>query len=51
MPRDVHVVRSLSKAFDENAVKAVEQYRFKPAEHLGKPVPVALSVEVKFQLF
>jgi len=51
MPREVHVVRSLSNAFDENAVKAVEQYRFSPAEHLGKSVPVALSVEVKFQLF
>jgi TonB family protein len=51
LPREVHVVRSLSKAFDENAVKAVEQYRFKPAEHRGKPVSVGLSVEVNFQLF
>lgn len=51
MPREVHVVHSLSKEFDENAVKAVEQYRFSPAEHMGKPVAVALSVEVKFQLF
>ncbi len=50
-PRKVHVVRSLSKDFDANAIKSVEQYRFSPAEHLGKPVSVALSVEVNFQMF
>ena len=50
-PRDVHVVRSLSPDFDEEAVKAVQQYRFKPAMKAGEPVAVTLKVEVHFQRF
>ena len=50
-PRKVHVVRSLSKAFDKSAVTAVKQYRFKPGTHLGRPVPVDLLVDVNFQKF
>ena len=48
---DVHVKRSLRPDFDANAIKAVEQYRFKPAMRSGEPVAVALSVEVHFQKF
>jgi protein TonB len=36
---------------DDNAIKAVQQYRFKPAMEGGKPVPVELNVEVNFQIF
>ena len=46
---DVHVVRSLRKEFDANAMKAVEQYKFKPALRFGKPVAVAVNVEVNFK--
>ena len=48
---DVHVKRSLRPDFDENAIKTVEQYRFKPARRLGEPVAVALTVEVNYQRF
>jgi TonB family protein len=48
---DVHVKRSLRPDFDANAIKAVEQYRFKPATRSGKPVAVALTIEVNFQRF
>lgn len=48
---DVHVKRSLRPDFDASAIKAVEQYRFKPAVRAGEPVAVALNVEVHFQKF
>ncbi len=49
--RDVHVKRSLRPDFDAKAIKAVEQYRFKPAMRAGKPVAVALNIEVDFRRF
>src|SRR5580698_8991761 len=50
MPQDLHVVRSLEPTLDENAVKAVRQYRFKPAMKDGKvPVPVMVTIEVDFR--
>jgi TonB family protein len=48
-PQQVHVARSLGPAFDENAVQAVEQYRFKPAILKGKLVPVKVCIEVNFR--
>lgn len=51
MPQNVHVVRSLEPTLDENAVKSVRQYRFKPAMENGKvPVPVMITIEVDFRL-
>ncbi|ADV81526.1 TonB family protein [Terriglobus saanensis] len=51
MPTDVHVAKSLNPDFDANAIKAVQQWRFSPARRSGKPVAVALNVEVNFQKF
>jgi len=51
MPRDVHIIRSLRPDFDANAIKAVEKYRFTPANRHGKPVAVALRVEVNFKTY
>jgi TonB family protein len=52
-PRQVHVIRSLSDGFDQNAVRAVEQYRFSPAmlqsESASKPVAVEVHIEVNFR--
>jgi periplasmic protein TonB len=50
-PLHVHVVQGVGLGLDEKAVEAVRQYRFKPATKDGKPVKVALSVEVNFQIF
>jgi len=47
-PKQLVVVRHLGDAFDKNAVDAIEQYRFKPAISLGKPVPVQVNIEVNF---
>jgi len=49
--RDVHVTRSLDKRLDQNAIDAVEQWKFKPAVKDGKPVAVRTSVEVDFRLY
>jgi TonB family protein len=50
-PTDVHVVRPLGMGLDKNAVKAVKNFRFKPAIFEGKPVPVKINVEVNFRLY
>lgn len=50
-PEQVYIVKSLGPEFDKNAVAAVEQYRFRPALHNGKPVPVKVNVEVDFRRY
>ena len=47
---DVKVSRSLGYGLDEEAVKAVQKWRFEPAKRKGKPVPVQINVEVNFRL-
>jgi TonB family protein len=46
----VRVARGIGFGLDERAVAAVLQWKFKPAHMNGKPVPVALNVEVSFNL-
>lgn len=48
---DIKVARSLGMGMDENAVKAVQKWKFKPSEYEGKPVPVQINVEVNFRLY
>jgi len=48
-PQQVHVARSLGAAFDENAVKALNQYRFEPARSKGKPAPAKICIEILFR--
>ena len=61
-PQDIRVEKSIgeglkpklkkiAEGLDQNAVKAVAQYRFKPAEYQGKPVPVHLKIEIQFQIY
>ena len=50
-PRDVHVVRTLGMGLDQNAVRSVKKYRFKPAMIEGKPVPVKINIEVNFRVY
>ena len=47
-PRNVQISRSYNADFDAEAVKAVQQYRFRPAMKGGKPVAVAISIEEDF---
>jgi TonB family protein len=61
-PQDVRVLRSQGEGvskklrptalgLDENAVKAVKEYRFEPAEFKGKPVPVETTVEISYHIY
>ena len=51
MPRDIHVTQPVGKGLDENAIKAIQQYRFEPAKLDGKPVPVEIRIEVRFRIW
>ena len=46
---DVRVLRG-PEVFHQAAIDAVSQYRFKPAEHNGKPVAVWMTQPVSFRL-
>ncbi len=48
---DVHVIRSVDKRLDQNAINAAKQYKFSPAMKDGKPVAVRMSVQVEFRLY
>jgi protein TonB len=50
--RDIRVARSLDGAFglDGEAIACVRQWRFRPGMRLGKPVAVAVTIEVAFNL-
>lgn len=50
VPRNVQVVSGLGLGLDEEAIKAVQQWSFKPGTKDGQPVPVAANVEVNFRL-
>ena len=51
-PHNPRIMRHLGMGLDENAIKAIMQYKFKPAMKDGKtPVPVKISVEVNFRIF
>jgi periplasmic protein TonB len=48
----VNLVRSLDGRFglDDEAISAVRRWRFEPARHSGKAVPVRVGVELSFNL-
>ncbi|HEX5482213.1 MAG TPA: energy transducer TonB [Terriglobia bacterium] len=48
---DARVVKPLGLGLDEEAVKTIQTWKFKPAERNGTPVPVRILVEVTFRLF
>jgi len=49
--RNVQVAKHLGMGLDEEAVKTVSTWRFKPALRQGVAVPVQVEVEVSFRLF
>jgi TonB family protein len=48
IPHDIVVTKSLGYGLDENAVAAVQQWKFDPAAEDGKPIPMRITVEVTF---
>lgn len=51
LPTKIHILRPVGLGLDEQAVGAVEKYRFKPAEKDGRPVPVRIAIEVRFHMY
>jgi TonB family protein len=47
---DVTITRSLDDELDQEAIKAVKQWQFKPGTKDGKPVAVAVNIELTFTL-
>jgi len=47
----IRVQKSLGLGLDESAVRAVQNWRFRPAERSNKPVPVYMAIEVNFHLY
>jgi protein TonB len=52
MPSDVHVIRSLDSRYglDQQAIKAAQQWRFKPGMRNGVPVSVIVSIAIDFSI-
>ena len=46
----IHVIRSLGSGLDEQAVLAIEQWRFDPGLKDGEPVKVRATIEINFKL-
>lgn len=51
VPKQVAVRKSMRPDFDQSAIAAVKQYRFKPALLHGDPVECPLFIDVNFQRF
>jgi TonB family protein len=49
--RNVRIAKPLGMGLDEEAVKTVSTWKFKPALRQGVAVPVQVEVEVSFRLF
>ena len=49
-PRDMKVIRPLGMGLDENAIKAIRQWKFRPGMKDGHPVAVRAQIEVTFRL-
>jgi TonB family protein len=50
-PQSIHILSPLGAGLDANAVKAVETWKFQPAQKDGEPVAVQIAVEVDFHLY
>jgi periplasmic protein TonB len=51
MVQDIRIAKHLGMGLDEEAVKTVRTWKFRPATRQGVPVPVQVEVEVSFRLF
>jgi TonB family protein len=49
-PQNLKVARSGGKAFDENALRTVRDWRFEPATCDGHPIATTIRVEIDFRL-
>jgi len=50
LAHDARILSGLGLGLDEQAVEAIQQWRFKPGLKDGQPVPVAATIEVNWRL-
>jgi TonB family protein len=50
LTRDIRVVHRLGMGLDEKAIESARQWKFQPATKDGRPVAVAINIEVDFTL-
>jgi TonB family protein len=50
-PYNIYILSPLGAGLDAKAVKAVETWKFQPAQKDGEPVAVQIAVEVDFHLY
>jgi protein TonB len=51
LPQNIRTSKPAGMCLDEEAVKAVQTWKFDPSEKQGEPVPVMINVEVNFKLY
>ena len=49
--RGIRVVRTLGLGLDEKAIEAVKTWKFEPGMKDGRPVTVAVNIEINFRLY
>jgi TonB family protein len=49
LPHEIRVAQAAGHGFDENAIEAVQKWRFKPAKKDGQPVAVQINVQIHFK--
>lgn len=49
--KDAHVIKSLGYGLDENALAAVQRYKFAPARKQCQPISAAVDVSVGFRMY
>lgn len=47
---NIRVAHSLGNGLDEQAIKTLKQWTFKPGKSEGAPVPVEVTIEMVFRL-
>jgi protein TonB len=51
LPHDIHVLHSIGYGLDQQAIKALSQWKFEPGTKDGQRVPVLLQIEMDFRLY
>ncbi len=51
MPTDLHIVKSLRADYDQSALDAVREWRFKPAQKNGQPIATEIKTEIHFEIY
>ncbi len=49
--RDIQVTKSLERSLDQQAIAALQKWKFQPASKDGQPVAVRLDIEMEFRLY